>query len=216
MGAMMGKLLLCVLVFGSVVFGQSPPNPQNSALIFEDSVRVVGTGVYRLPVFWVDRGLDMSVLVEGMDTSQAGFANDSAVLDTVRVFQVFPVSSVGPFGSFVRVRSRAHPDSTTGNGGSDWVLVTGLNAKTTMDTASVYRRNRLSGVMGAGISKFASGDSLVSQNQTGYGAFWYAKIQPNFSPALSFELTGGAANRKGAGGSKWRIRVYQLQSLNTK
>jgi hypothetical protein len=199
-------LLACVAIAGAAVRNN---NPLNSFIVWEDSVRVDSTETKRMTAAWIDNGAQLALVVEARDDSSAGFADDSASV-AMSVYQVWPVTK-GDSRYFVRLPSRAHPDSTTVlfDGGADFRLWDSLHIAD-MDTAAVYLRNTVSG--GGVLNRQADwGDSLKTLQTTGWGAFAYRTWSPDYSSALEFELTGNAANKIGGVGSMWKLRLYQLR-----
>lgn len=188
--------LLALAAFAAV----SGNNPANTS-VWEDSLRIVGTGSDTTCVIWVDKLAEKVLLIEGNDSTSAGFASDSASVD-VRVMQVWPITAKGTNNYFVVLNSHANPDSTSGNGSSSWKIFTALSVPT-MDTANVFVRNRVSVDQ-----RSIPGDSILAKSTlSNFGAFAYARISPDASPAIAFILTGTAGNKKAAAGSKWRLRL---------
>jgi hypothetical protein len=207
-----------ILVAAAIVVGQPPQQTTraNSNLIFEDSAYVLGTATKTMRVCWQDGWANKAILIEANDTSNVGLTSDSAAV-RVTAYQVFPFTSASGYKDlFCALNSRANPDSTTKYGSSVFNLFDSLDIKS-MDTASVYLRNRVTLTMTGGAPGTAAGDSLktLQTPAAGYGAFAYTALPFDFSPAFVLKLKGLEANKKGKP-SFWRVRVYALRGIPQK
>jgi hypothetical protein len=203
------SILTVVVVLAAVCFSKpmSTAGPMlNSDWVFVDSMRIDGTETKTTKAFGIDKGAQLSLLIEARDDSSSGFADDSASVQ-VKLYQVWPVS-VGSREYFVRLNSKAHPDSTYP--GADWILFDSLDILD-MDTASYYHRDVTIDSTGNRGKVRVWGDSLVTADSVGVvGAVEYIDFAPDFSPALMLQLTGNLRNAKRGVGSMWIVRVTQL------
>lgn len=205
------RFSIAILVLAGVLWAQglnTRPLPASSFEIYRDSIRLDSTETKFLRAIWQEGYANKALLVECRDDSSAGYANDSACA-RISVMQLFPVIS-GSTESFVVLNSRADPDSTTKYGSSVFRLWDSLDVKS-MDTACVYNRNRVSNPITGGAGGSYPGDSLKTLLQTGYGAFAYSALPYDFSPAVTFKVSGRLSNKKGGVGSIWIFRVFALK-----
>lgn len=207
-----GLVLMLLLMLAASSFGyRRSVNMRNTDIIFEDSTRVDSTETVAMMAFGIDHGADFTVLIEARDDSSAGFSADSASV-SMKVYQVWPVAVEDEF-YFVRLESRAHPDSTTSllSGGPSFTLFDSLDILE-MDTASGYFRDYVGNTAGNRDEARHYGDSLVTLDTlSNFGAMAYTTFVPDVSPALQFEFTGTSGNKVEGVGSMWKVRVYQLK-----
>jgi len=210
-------IAVLTIVAASLLIAAIPNNaPVNSMIVWEDSTRVDSTETKRMVASWPDNGAQMTLLVELRDDSAAGFAADSACV-SIKLYQLFTMTKNG-LKYFARLNSKAHPDSTTSSfsGSSSFSFGDSINVRA-LDTACVYLRNYKAG---GGVLNEADrwGDSLktLQGNTAGFGGFAYYDFAPSYSPAIEFELTGKASNRKKGVGSIVKLRLYQLIGTKVK
>jgi len=210
----MKKMILFLFVAYSVchaVYLNPSATPYNCRVIFDDSAAVAKTATVVMQPFSIDNGVEKTALFELRDDI-TGMSADSCNI-RVRIYQVFDISKGGvPY--FVRLNSRANPDSTVGEGGSEYLLFDSLDINT-LDTGAVYSRNHISitkGTLGLFV-RWATGDSLKTKQTSGFGAFAYARLVPDLSPHLAFELTGLTHN---GNSTMVKVRVYQAMGVPTR
>lgn len=212
---MRNTIIVLLAVVASVSAALRGGYPQNSMIVWEDSLRLDSTETKRMTAAWTDNGAQLALLVEARNDSTVGLASDSASAQ-IKLFQLFPVRK-GDAHYFVRLNSRAHPDSTTSllAGGTDFVLWDSLHVAS-MDTQSVYLRNKVLG--SAKLNRpFEYGDSLKTLQATSvFGGFAYKTFAIDYSPAIELEVTGNLANGKRGVGSVWKFRLFQLGGTKVK
>ena len=201
-------LILCAVF---VAFAANPKSQRsgrmdNSDYVLVDSLWVDSTASVWTRVFDIDRGSNLTVILESRDDSITGFAADSACVD-VELYQAF-VLKKNNVEYFLLKKSHAHPDSTYPS--SKWILWDSLDIRS-MDTADVYTRNvSYDSIAGQFIGR-VYGDTVKTAATTGtFGATIYQSISPDFSTGLAFKLTGQASNQKRGKGSRWIVRALQL------
>jgi len=217
-GESMKKGLLTMAAMAAMAYGQANqginvrPNPMNSFMIFEDSIRVSGTGTYISKAIWQDNFSNKAVTIEVRDdSSKTNFSGDSACV-RVSALQVFPFTTAGGIDRFIVLNSRANPDSTTKYGSSVFNLWDSLDIHQ-MDTAATYTRNKITQNIYGGAGGFYPGDSIIAANNVHnfYRGYAYTSLAFDFSPAFALKLTGCATNRKAGSGVMYKIRVYGLR-----
>lgn len=215
----MGILLIAACAVFAVS-SRSDYKPYNSHVIFEDSVWIDSTEVKTMEVFWQDNYAQKAVLVEARDDSSDGFASDSYSVK-IEVYQDFPLTNdisgkYNRFPYFVHLPSRAHPDSSTYPYGTDFILFDSLDILD-MDTLAVYVRDSIPVTNSYGDTvDWAFGDSLKTAQESGFGAFAYQCVSFDYTPGLSFKITGLTRNRIAGVGTLTRIRMYGLDGAVTK
>lgn len=215
----MRRSLLLVVLMASFAMGANF-DPFASYLVFEDSLRLDSTESKFMKVVYQDNGGNKTIVFEARDDSSAGFTSDSAAAK-IEVFQVFPIAKLGqnkmggaPY--FLRLKSHAHPDSSTYPFGSQFVLFDSLEAKTMMDSAAVYARDIESDTTAIWRVSKSYGDSLKTLQTSGFGAFTYSSVPFDYSPGFVLKFTGKASNKGTGVGSIWKVRVYQLAGTSVR
>jgi len=217
------KALVCALLCAAVAMGAAGRRysytPYNSRYVFEDSVFIDSTVTVTMPIFWQDNGEQKFILLEARDDSSTGFASDSFSVK-IEARQVFPLNNrIGDYNSFpyaVDLASKAHPDSTGYPYSSDFILFDSLDILD-MDTACVYARNLIPATNSAGDTvDWVHGDTLLTLQTSGFGAFEYVAVPFDYSPGLTLKITGLLRNLKRGTGSFLRVRIGQLMGTNVK
>lgn len=204
--------LLAAFCFGQNNSPITRPNPENSYMYWQDSCTVTGTAAVTLRAAWQDNVGNKAIVIQYVSDDSL-YANDSAAV-SVTAYQVFP-ATFGTTDAFIRLNSRANPDSTSKLGSSVFTLFDNLSIAT-MDTACVYSRNKVLNNQTWGSKGIYPGDSLKTLFTVTPGAFAYTALPFDFSPAIALKLTGLAGNRKGAAQGKWYVRIYGLKGMMTK
>lgn len=169
--------------------------PSNSMLALVDTITLDSTEVKYSKAFWFSDGGKASLLLECEDTSAVGNANDSASA-RVEITQGFNLRD----SVFVMLGSHA----------TDSILWDSLDILD-MDTNAVYvRQHSPYTVFGDTIGWYYLDniDSMVTDTAR-YGAFDYAYVTADFSPAVFVKLTGNKRNKVGGSGSIWILRWFQ-------
>lgn len=216
------KKIFIVLVFAINVFAVSNARsnylPDNT-IEYSDSVYVDTTETVYTKAFWTDNGAYKTLLIEAWNDSIDGFATDTSAVD-IYIEQVWPIkdyqtsTNKGAAQYFLKLPSRAHPDSTTiySNGSSSYLLFDSL-AIASMDTVGVWSRDSLAVTTIDGDTVGYNFDDGINTMQTsGFGAFAYKDIVVSPSPAIMFKVKGTIKNS----GSWWRFRLSQISGIPTK
>lgn len=199
------KTIAGMLLVACAVFGQNY-KPLNSLVVWEDSARIDSTETKNFTAIWSDNGAQKTLLVESRDDSAVGFSSDSASY-RIKLFQLFPVARGGINSYFVKLNSKADPDSTYP--GTSYQLWDSLDIKS-MDTSAAWTRNTVWEKNGSGANQRRTwGDSLTAAG-TGFGAFAYSTLIPDYSPAIQLQVTGLKRNKNTGVGSMIKLRIYQL------
>lgn len=211
----MKKAVATLFVLGALLYVNAGQiNTLNTYVLFDDSTKIVGTETKYLKAFPQDLTSAMSLLIEARDDT-AGYANDSISL-RISLEQVFPYTKRS-VDYYVSIPSRSNPDSTAWPGSSSFKLFDSLTIAQ-MCTTCVYSRNKvgLSTVAGA-TQKYYYGDSLVTLQTSGFGAFTYVPINNlSFSPSSVIKVTGLPNNNKSASGVTVRCIIMGQKGVVTK
>lgn len=172
-------------------------NMDNTNMAYVDSFYVDSTESKFTQAFPIDIYSKYSLLVEAREDSTDGFSGDTAAV-RVQLYQAWPITS-GNCEYFVTLKSH----------GADSTLWDSLDIHD-MDTLAAYHRDFVMDSAGGQARGRTWGDSLVllDTNST-LNAFAYKDFTPEYSPAVTFKVTGlSGANMTSGAGSFWKFRVF--------
>jgi hypothetical protein len=188
----------------------SKGDPTNALTTWEDSCRIDSTEGKWLTVPWIDNFTNKALLIEARDDSAAGFAEDSASV-SIKLYQAFSITRDNK-KFWAVLPSHAHPDS--GYLSNGWSLYDSLNILD-MDTANIYARNADTIKSFSGNVKGLSwGDSILTLQESGFGAFRYVSLSPDFSHGLALYIKGNIANARKGVGSMWKFSVVSRRNAD--